>query len=93
MEQGDIYGIIGLSGAGKSTLLRLYRSAGHPTSGTITVNGKNLASLNAREKIDYYRTIGTVFQGYNLLMQRTVADNVAFPLKLSKWRRAKSTAG
>ncbi len=84
VEQGDIYGIIGLSGAGKSTLLRLIGLLDTPTSGTITVNGKNLAHLNPKEKIDYYRTIGTVFQGYNLLMQRTVADNVAFPLKLSK---------
>ncbi len=84
VEDGDIYGIIGMSGAGKSTMLRLIGLLDTPTSGTITVEGKNLSTLAGKAKIDYYKTIGTVFQGYNLLMQKTVAQNIFFPLTLSK---------
>ena len=84
VEDGDIYGIIGMSGAGKSTMLRLIGLLDTPTSGTITVEGKNLSTLAGKAKIDYYKTIGTVFQGYNLLMQKTVAQNILFPLTLSK---------
>lgn len=85
IEKGDIYGIIGMSGAGKSTMLRLIGLLDTPIDGTITVSGKNLGSLGGKEKIDYYKSIGTVFQGYHLLMQKTVYENVAFPLKLSKY--------
>ena len=84
VDQGDIYGVIGMSGAGKSTMLRLLGLLDTPTSGEILVEGKNIHKLKGKEKIAYYRSIGTVFQGYNLLMQKTVYDNVAFPLKLSK---------
>ena len=84
VEDGDIYGIIGMSGAGKSTMLRLIGLLDTPTSGTITVEGKNLSTLAGKAKIDYYKPIGTVFQGYNLLMQKTVAQNILFPLPLSK---------
>ena len=84
VEDGDIYGIIGMGGAGKSTMLRLIGLLDTPTSGTITVEGKNLSTLAGKAKIDYYKTIGTVFQGYNLLMQKTVAQNILFPLTLSK---------
>ena len=84
VEDGDIYGIIGMSGAGKSTMLRLIGLLDTPTSGSIIVEGKDLSTLAGKEKIDYYKTIGTVFQGYNLLMQKTVAQNVLFPLTLSR---------
>ncbi len=84
VEDGDIYGIIGMSGAGKSTMLRLIGLLDTPTSGTISVEGRNLSTLAGKAKIDYYKTIGTVFQGYNLLMQKTVAQNILFPLTLSK---------
>jgi len=84
VEDGDIYGIIGMSGAGKSTMLRLIGLLDTPTSGSIIVEGKDLSALAGKEKIDYYKTIGTVFQGYNLLMQKTVAQNVLFPLTLSR---------
>ena len=80
VEDGDIYGIIGMSGAGKSTMLRLIGLLDTPTSGTITVEGKNLSTLAGKAKIDYYKTIGTVFQGYNLLMQKTVAQKILFNL-------------
>ena len=84
VEDGDIYGIIGMSGAGKSTMLRLIGLLDTPTSGTITVEGRDLSTLAGKDRIDYYKTIGTVFQGYNLLMQKTVAQNILFPLTLSK---------
>ncbi len=84
VEAGDIYGIIGMSGAGKSTMLRLIGLLDTPTSGTITVEGRDLSTLAGKDRIDYYKTIGTVFQGYNLLMQKTVAQNVLFPLTLSR---------
>ena len=84
IEQGDIYGVIGMSGAGKSTMLRLIGLLDQPTEGAIAVRGRELQGLSGKEKIAYYKSIGTVFQGYNLLMQRTVAENIAFPLKLSR---------
>ncbi len=84
VEDGDIYGIIGMSGAGKSTMLRLIGLLDTPTSGTITVEGRDLSTLAGKDRIDYYKTIGTVFQGYNLLMQKTVAQNILFPLTLSR---------
>lgn len=84
IEKGDIYGIIGMSGAGKTTMLKLIGLLDTPTSGAIKLNGTNLFALEGPEKIQYYKRIGTVFQGYNLLMQKTVAENVAFPLKLEK---------
>lgn len=85
IEKGDIYGIIGMSGAGKSTMLKLIGLLESPTSGTITVNGQDINQLVGKDKINYYRSIGTVFQGYNLMMQKSVFENVAFPLKLTKY--------
>ncbi len=84
VEDGDIYGIIGMSGAGKSTMLRLIGLLDTPTSGSIVVEGRELSTLTGKAKIDYYKMVGTVFQGYNLLMQKTVAQNVLFPLTLSR---------
>ena len=84
ISQGDVYGIIGMSGAGKSTMLRLIGLLDSPTSGSISIHGRDLAVLSGKDKIAYYKTVGTVFQGYNLLMQKNVSQNVAFPLKLSK---------
>lgn len=83
VEKGDIYGVVGMSGAGKSTMLRLIGLLDTPTTGSITVNGRDIATLAGKAKIDYYRSIGTVFQGYNLLMQRTVRGNISFPLELA----------
>ncbi|MEA5012308.1 MAG: methionine ABC transporter ATP-binding protein [Angelakisella sp.] len=85
IKQGDIYGIIGMSGAGKSTMLRLIGLLDTPSSGSISINGRDLNQFNGKDKIAYYKTVGTVFQGYNLLMQKNVLENIAFPLKLSKY--------
>ena len=85
ISQGDVYGIIGMSGAGKSTMLRLIGLLDTPTSGSIVIHGQDLSTLAGKDKISYYKTVGTVFQGYNLLMQKNVRENVAFPLKLSRY--------
>ena len=83
IEDGDIFGIIGLSGAGKSTLLRCIALLETPTEGRILIDGKDISSLRGRELTQHRGQIGVIFQGYNLLMQRTVAGNVAFPLEIA----------
>lgn len=79
---GDIFGIIGMSGAGKSTLLRCLSMLEEPTSGQIWLNGENLSCLTGAARRQANRKMGVMFQGYNLLMQKNVEQNVAFPLKL-----------
>lgn len=83
VDQGDVFGIIGMSGAGKSTLLRCIALLEKPTDGTIYVDGTDISTLRGRELIELRKSIGVIFQGYNLLMQRNVARNIAFPLELS----------
>lgn len=88
IRDGDIFGIIGMSGAGKSTLLRCLCLLETPTEGRILLDGKDLSALRGEELRAARRRMGVVFQGYNLLMQKTVAENVAFPLKLDKYDKA-----
>ena len=88
VDKGDIYGIIGMSGAGKSTLLRCIGLLETPTQGSVVVDGKDTSRLRGRELNEHRKTVGIIFQGYNLLMQRTVADNVSFPLELSRTDKA-----
>lgn len=83
IKKGEIYGIIGFSGAGKSTLVRTINLLGRPTSGTVTVRGKDFLALNAKELRQERKTIGMIFQHFNLMKSRTVEANVAFPLKHS----------
>lgn len=85
IEQGEIFGLMGYSGAGKSTLLRLINLLERPDSGKVAVNGKDLTGLNAAELRAARQKIGMVFQQFNLLANRTVADNVAFPLEIAGW--------
>ena len=82
IEKGEIFGIIGLSGAGKSTLVRCLNLLERPTSGSVWVNGKNLTELSERELRKERQNIGMIFQHFNLLMQRTVIDNICFPLEI-----------
>ncbi|WP_366249960.1 ATP-binding cassette domain-containing protein [Terribacillus aidingensis] len=89
IEEGEIFGIIGFSGAGKSTLLRLVNVLENPTAGSVEVQGVDLASLRPSEVRKVRRRIGMIFQNFNLLTSRTVAGNVAYPLKLAKMPRAK----
>lgn len=92
VADGDIFGIIGMSGAGKSTLLRCLCLLEKPTAGQILLDGKDLAQLSGRDLRTARRQMGVVFQGYNLLMQKTVAENIAFPLKLGKYDKAQVAA-
>lgn len=83
IDSGDVFGIIGMSGAGKSTLLRCLSTLDTPTGGRVLLSGVDLSALSGRQLIETRRRMGVVFQGYNLLMQRTVRQNVAFPLSLA----------
>lgn len=83
IQQGEIFGIIGFSGAGKSTLLRLVNLLESPTHGTVQVQGVDINSLTQKEVRKLRRRIGMIFQNFNLFSSRTVAGNVAYPLKLA----------
>ena len=82
IHRGEIYGIIGMSGAGKSTLVRCLNFLEKPTEGTVIVEGKDLSSLPDKELRLMRTQIAMIFQHFNLLMQRTVLDNVCFPLEI-----------
>ena len=94
IEQGDIYGIIGMSGAGKSTLVRCMNFLEEPTEGQVLIKGRTLGSLSKKELRKQRENIGMIFQHFNLLMQKSVIDNVCFPLyiqgKKKKEARAKA---
>lgn len=83
VDDGQIFGVIGLSGAGKSTLLRSIAGLEKIDSGEIFIDGVNINSLKGNELRLFRSKIGVVFQGFNLLMQKNVFDNIAFPLRLS----------
>lgn len=80
---GEIFGIIGLSGAGKSTLVRCMNLLERPTGGSVSVCGQNMTELSEKELRKARRSVSMVFQGFNLLMQRTALQNVMFPLELA----------
>lgn len=82
IRQGDIFGIIGKSGAGKSTLVRCINMLERPTGGSILFEGKDMCRLNAAGLRTARRSMGMIFQQFNLLMQRTAEENVCFPLEL-----------
>lgn len=82
INRGEIYGIIGLSGAGKSTLVRCINLLERPTSGTVTVDGQDITAMSDSQLRQARKSIGMIFQHFNLLSSATVYDNVAFPLRL-----------
>lgn len=82
IHKGEIYGVIGMSGAGKSTLVRCLNFLEKPTEGTVLVEGKDLSVLSDRELRQMRTQIAMIFQHFNLLMQRTVLDNICFPLEI-----------
>ncbi|MBE6898858.1 MAG: ATP-binding cassette domain-containing protein [Ruminococcaceae bacterium] len=88
VQPGDIYGIIGMSGAGKSTLLRCISFLEQPTSGSIFLDGTDMSSVSPRQLQEIRKEMGVIFQGYNLLMQKTIRKNIAFPLELNKTPKA-----
>lgn len=83
IEKGEIYGIIGFSGAGKSTLLRLVNMLERPTSGSVFIQDVDVSTLSAKDLRARRQNIGMIFQNFNLFNSRTVAGNIAYPLKLS----------
>ena len=82
VKKGDIFGIIGLSGAGKSSLIRLLNRLEEPTSGSIVIDGVDITKLSKDDLLERRKKIGMIFQHFNLLSSRTVAENIAFPLEL-----------
>ena len=88
IEDGDIYGIIGMSGAGKSTLVRCINLLERPTKGEIIVDGQRLDTMTPAQLRAARRNITMIFQHFNLLMQRTCLRNVCFPMEISGVKRA-----
>ena len=82
IQDGDIYGIIGMSGAGKSTLVRCINMLERPTKGQVLIDGQDIAKLSDKELRAVRRDVTMIFQGFNLLMQRTCLKNICFPLEL-----------
>lgn len=92
LQAGDIFGLIGPSGAGKSTLLRLINLLERPDTGQVVVDGQILTQLSAPALRRARQNIGMISQQFNLLANRSVADNVAFPLEIAGWPAAERAA-
>jgi len=92
INAGEIFGVIGYSGAGKSTLVRLINALEHADSGRIEVHGREVTGLSERELNAMRADVGMIFQQFNLFSARTVAANVAYPLRLAGWPKEKRIA-
>ncbi|MBQ6382588.1 MAG: ATP-binding cassette domain-containing protein [Clostridia bacterium] len=92
INDGDIYGIIGMSGAGKSTLVRCINMLERPTEGSVVWDGVDLGTLSKKEIQQVRHQITMIFQSFNLLMQRTCLENIMLPLKLIHTPRAEAKA-
>lgn len=91
VKKGEIFAIIGYSGAGKSTLVRLINGLESTTSGTLTVDGFEISGKRDLELQKVRTNIGMIFQQFNLMNSRTVAQNVEFPLKVAGWSKGERT--
>lgn len=83
IEQGEIFGIIGLSGAGKSTLVRCINFLEQPTQGRVLMNGRDLAAFSAAELRQARKSMSMIFQQFNLMQQKTALQNICFPMLIS----------
>ncbi|MBR3765476.1 MAG: ATP-binding cassette domain-containing protein [Clostridia bacterium] len=92
INNGDIYGIIGMSGAGKSTLVRCINMLEHPTEGSVLLDGQDLGMMSKKELRATRRRVTMIFQGFNLLMQRNCLQNIMLPLKLAGIPKAEAKA-
>ena len=92
IQKGDIFGIIGMSGAGKSTLVRCINLLERPTAGRVLFDGKDMTTLNNVRLRQARRSMGMIFQQFNLLMQRTAESNICFPLEIAGVSRQKAKA-
>ena len=88
VSDGDIFGIIGMSGAGKSTLVRCINMLERPSDGNVVIDGVDVGALGRRELRKLRRSVTMIFQGFNLLMQRTCLKNVCFPMELAGMKKA-----
>ncbi len=89
---GEIFGVIGFSGAGKSTLVRLINGLESTSSGRIVVDGFEVSAMNEDQLRKVRPEIGMIFQQFNLFNSKTIAENIAYPLRLAKWDAAKRDA-
>lgn len=92
IEPGEIFGIIGFSGAGKSTVVRLVNGLEQSTAGRIMVDGFEISALSETQLRKVRPDIGMIFQQFNLFSSKTIAENVAYPLRLAKWDRSRREA-
>ncbi|MET0162922.1 MAG: ATP-binding cassette domain-containing protein [Microbacteriaceae bacterium] len=92
VERGEIFAIIGYSGAGKSTLVRLVNGLERATSGRIVVDGTDVSGFTERQFLRVRTGIGMIFQRFNLFRSRTVAGNVAYPLRVAGWPKERRDA-
>ncbi|WP_372964856.1 methionine ABC transporter ATP-binding protein [Marinobacter sp.] len=83
IETGEVFGIVGHSGAGKSTLIRLINKLEPASGGRILIEGEDITGYSSAELRAFRRKVGMIFQHFNLLSSKTVADNIAFPMKLA----------
>ena len=83
IEDGDIFGIIGLSGAGKSTLIRCINFLEKPTEGQVIFDGVDLGAISHKELLKKRQSMSMIFQNFNLLSQRTALDNISYPLEIA----------
>ena len=83
IEDGQVFGLIGHSGAGKSTMLRLINRLEEPSGGKIVVDGEDVTAFDSNQLRRFRQQVGMIFQHFNLLASKTVADNVALPLVLA----------
>lgn len=87
VEKGEVYGVIGFSGAGKSTLIRIINGLERPTAGSVQVLGQEISTLSESKLRHVRRRIGMVFQQFNLFSSRSVASNMAYPLRVAGWAK------
>ena len=90
IEKGEIFGIIGRSGAGKSTLVRCINMLERPTEGKVYFEGRDMGALSQGQLNIVRRSMGMIFQQFNLLMQSNALDNVCFPMELAGVYRAQA---
>ena len=90
IQKGEIFGIIGMSGAGKSTLVRCINLLERPTEGKVYLDGQELTALSEKDLRQARRSMGMIFQQFQLLMQRTALENVCFPMEIAGVKKAEA---
>ena len=92
VKEKEVYGIVGMSGAGKSTLIRCINRLDTPNAGQVLYRGQDILRMNRRQLLATRRKMGMIFQQFNLLMQRTVGQNVRYPLEIAGVKHTKANA-